>query len=590
MSSAYAGTDLTAVMPDVSAYGYPPDAGLTLPDTGSVPDLADTAAGDMTDAVAGQATDAVDQLGGVVGDAVDAVTDQLRDMIVPALIGLADLSGALLVTRLALRGTEALAAFNNRVAAEQEAMARRQMSLEMGSECWRRAAETAAGLNARITVLGLEPRGPGEPPLPAPVQPVGVPLDVLWKRLAATERVVRRVETQRASRATARLPFRHTEDPAHAEWYDRLRERRRQALLRYAEGGSEPVEAAATRRGAAVPDTAAATTAAATTGTTAPGTPATGTTAPGTAAPGTTGGLTEEDVLREGADLLAGLPLAFTSESRELIDDCLLEARRAVPRRPSSVRRYLDEAALIARKESERARRTETVRRDAALRLGVLQAPPPEGIDPLPDASPAVDVLRRVLRDGVPPSAADERTVRQALVTRSAALQRAYVVAALRRATERWGEGSVHARADAEHWDFAPAAWGGRYWLRVRLTAGGQAKVFTMRRPLSQEEAADPATVARWEALDEERCAESAGYVDQLGALTEAEGVRAEFTWSRGQVLPGEPAPGLTESAPTATTGRDAPAGHLDHRRRTPPARRPRPAQPRHRRQGPDGR
>ncbi|MFJ4619055.1 hypothetical protein [Streptomyces sp. NPDC088812] len=581
MSSAYAGTDLTTVMPDVSAYGYPPDAGLTLPDTGSVPDLADTATGDLTDAVAGQTTNVTDQLGDLVDNVIDPVVDQLQDMIVPALIGLADLSGALLVTRLALRGTEALAAFNNRVAAEQEAMARRQMSLEMGSECWRRAAETAAGLNARITVLGLEPCGPGEPPLPAPVQAVGVPLDVLWKRLAATERVVRRVEAQRAARATARLPFQHTEDPAHAEWYDRLRERRRQALLRYAEGGSEPAEAAATRRGAAVPDTAAATT------------------APEPAAPGTTGGLTEEDVLREGAELLAGLPLAFTSESRELIDDCLLEARRAVRRRPSAVRRYLDEAALIARKESERARRAETVRRDAALRLGVLQAPAPEGIDPLPDASPAVDVLHRVLRDGVAPSAADERTVRQALVTRSAALQRAYVVAALRRATERWGEGSVHARADAEHWDFAPAAWGGRYWLRVRLTAGGQAKVFTMRRPLGPEEAADPAAVARWEALDAERCAESAGYVDELGVLTEAEGVRAEFTWSRGQVLPGEPAPGLTETARTTPAGRDAPADHLDHRdhldhldqrRRTSPSRRPRPAQPRHRRQGPDGR
>lgn len=571
MSSAFAGTDLLTVMPDVSAYGYPPDPGLALPDTGSVSDVADTAAGEVTDAFTGAATDTAGQVGDAFGQATDAVADQLQDMIVPALIGLADLSGALLVTRLALRGTVALAEFNNKVAAEQEAQARRQMSLEAGSECWRRAAETAAGLNARITVLGLDPSGPDDPPLPAPVQPVGVPLDLLWKRLAETERALRRVEAQRAARATARLPFQHTEDPENADWYDRLRERRRQTLLRYAEGGPLPAE------------TAGAETAEA-------------------------GALTEEDVLREGAALLARLPLAFASESRELIDDCLLEARRAARGRPTAVRRYLDEAALIARKQSERAQQAEAARRDAALRLAALEAPAPQGVDPLPDASAAVGVLRRVLRDGVPPSAADERTVRQALVTRSVALQRAYLVAALRRATERWGEGSVHARADAEHWDFAPAAWGGEYWLRVRLTANGQAMVFTMRRPLTPQQAADPAVVERWEALDAERCAESAGYVDELGLLTEAEGVRAEFTWSRSQVRMGEPAPGLAQSGRsdstdwTDSTGRSDSTSRSDstdrpdttdrttQNRRTPPSRRPRPAPPRHRRQGRDGR
>ncbi|MFJ4693575.1 hypothetical protein [Streptomyces sp. NPDC088766] len=520
MSSAFAGTDLLTVMPDVSAYGYPLDPAALPLDTGvpDVTEVTDTAAGHLTGAVSDHAGDAAAHL----GDAVGHVADQLHDMIVPAVLGLADLSGALLVTRLALRGTVALAAFNNKVAAEQEALSRRQASLETAGECWRRAAEAAAGLNARITVLGLDPSGPGDPPLPAPVQPVGVPLDVLWKRLAETECALRRAEAQRASRATARLPFDHAQDPEHADWYDRLRERRRQALIRYAEGGPEPEVTAARRTG----DTAAAED-------TAPTAP----TAP-----------TEDDVLREGAELLAGLPLAFTSAGRDLIDDCLREARRAVGRRPTAVRRYLDEAALIAHKESERALLAERARRDAALRLGALRAPAPEGVDRLPDASEAVEVLERALRDGVAPSGADERTVRQALVARSAALQRAYLVAALRRATERWGEGSVHARMDSEHWDFAPAAWGGRYWLRVRLTSTGQARVFTMRRPLTPQEEADPATVARWAAWDEERCAESSGYVGELGRLTEAEGVRAEFTWSRSQVRTGEPAPGLTES------------------------------------------
>ncbi|MGW7645282.1 hypothetical protein ACWGJU_15055, partial [Streptomyces bobili] len=185
MSSAFAGTDLLTVMPDVSAYGYPPDPGLTL-DSG-VPDMTGIGTPDLT------------ALSDPVGEAVGQLADQVQDMIVPALIGLADLSGALLVTRLALRGTQALAAFNNKVAAEQEALSRRQMALETGSECWRRAAEAAAGINARITVLGLEPSGPGDPPPPAPVQPVGVPLDLLWKRLAETERALRRVEAQPAA-------------------------------------------------------------------------------------------------------------------------------------------------------------------------------------------------------------------------------------------------------------------------------------------------------------------------------------------------------------------------------------------------------
>ncbi|MFF5182886.1 hypothetical protein ACFY30_03700 [Streptomyces sp. NPDC000345] len=506
MSSAYAGTDLFAVMPDVSASGVDPTlaqpdvVGLQMPDTG-VSDLAHTATGH------------VDAVGHAVDHMVDEAAQQLHDMIVPALIGLADLSGALLVTRLALRGTMALAAFNNKVAAEQEAMARRQMSLEDGSACWRRAAETAAGLNARITVLGLDPAGPGDPPLPAPVQPVGVPLDLLWKRLAETERALRRVEAQRAARATARLPFQHRENPERADWYDRLREQRRRALKTYAAGGELPAPAAA-RPPRSEQETA----------------------------------LTEEDVLREGAELLARLPLAFTSESRELVDDCLLEARRAVGRRPTAVRRYLDEAALIAHKESERAERAETARRDAALRLQVLRADAPEGVDPLPEAPAAVGILERVLRDGVPASKEDERTVQQALAARSAALHRAYLVAALRRASEQWGDGTVHARADAEHWDFAPAAWGGHYWLRVRLTATGQARVLTMRRPLTAREAADPVTVARWQALDAERCTENAAYVDELGLLSEEEGVRAEFTWTESQVLTGEPAPGLTDS------------------------------------------
>ncbi|MCX4764287.1 hypothetical protein OG562_25670 [Streptomyces sp. NBC_01275] len=555
MSTAYAGTDLFAVVPDVSAYGstaaQPDVANLAMPDTGSVSHVTDAATGHVTDAVTSHASDAVAHAGDAVGHAVDHATDvladQLHDMIVPALIGLADLSGALLVTRLAVRGTVALAAFNNKVAADQEALARRQMSLENGSECWRRAAEAAAGLNARITVLGLGPAGgPGDPPLPAPVQPVGVPLDLLWKRLAETERALRRVEAQRASRTTARLPFQHTEDPERADWYDRLREQRRRALKEYAEGG-------------AAPGSATAATPAAETG--APDTP------PAAA-------LTEEDVLSEGARLLAGLPLSFTSESRELIDDCLLEARRAVTRRPTAVRRYLDEAAIIAQNESARARRSEEARRDAALRLQALQAPAPEGVDPLPQAPAAVAVLERVLRDGVPASAAEERLVQQGLAARSAVLHRAYLVAALRRATEQWGDGSVHARADAEHWDFAPAAWGGHYWLRVRLNASGQARVLTMRRPLTPAEAADPDVAGHWQALDAERCAESSRYVDDLGLLSEAEGVRAEFAWTENGVLMGEPAPGLTDAfrsgatgGKTATTGRAGQTARTRRRR-----------------------
>ncbi|MFJ6724181.1 hypothetical protein ACIQPQ_04630 [Streptomyces sp. NPDC091281] len=549
MSNAFASTELSTVVPDVSAYGYPGEP--TGADLGLDTDL-DVDLG--MDVGLPDLTDLTEPLTQAAGHAVD----QLQDMIVPALIGLADLSGALMVTRLALRGTEALAAFNNKVAAEQEAMSRRQASLETGSACWRRAAETAAGINARITVLGLEPSGPGDPPLPAPVAAVGVPLDLLWRRMAATDRAVRVLEARRAARATARLPSAHAEDSAHADWYDRLRERRRAALLRYAEGGPEPT---APTGG---------------TGTAAAAPPSTGATEPPPPA------LTEEDVLREGADLLAGLPLAFSSASRDLIDDCLLEARRAVGRRPTAVRRYLDEASIIARKESERALESERVRRDAALRLDVLRAPAPAGVEPLPEDPAAVAVLERALRDGVAPAAADDRTVRQALVARSTALQRAYLVAALRRATEGWGAGSTHARADAEHWDFAPAAWAGHYWLRVRLTATGQARVFTMRRALTAAEAADPETVARWAAQDAERCAESAKYVEELGVLTEAEGVRAEFTWSTSKVHTGEPAPGLTATsgAQTGGTGRATGTGSS----RTAASRRTRRPAPRARR------
>ncbi|CAM5700415.1 hypothetical protein SAURM35S_01279 [Streptomyces aurantiogriseus] len=503
----------------------------------------------VTDAVGDQVTDAV-------GQAAQALAEQAQDLIVPALIGLADLSGALLATRLALRGTVALAEFNNKVAAEQAALSRRQMLLEAGSACWRRAAETAAGINARIMVLGLEPSGPGDPPVPSPVQPVGVPLDRLWRQLADAERALRRVEAHRAARATARLPFQHRDDPASAAWHDKLRRRRLDALQRYVDGGPPPE----LQHEEPVPSGGALTEA---------------------------GALTEDDVLREGARLLARLPLSLPSASRDVIDDCLMEARRAVARRPSAVRPFLDEAALIASTESKRAQQAGTARRDAALRLDVLRSPAPDGVDPLPDASAAVSVLERVLRDGVPPSPADERTVQEALVARSSALHRAYVAAALRRATERWADGSVHARADGEHWDFAPAAWGGHYWLRFRLTTGGQARVITMRRPLPPGEAGDPDAVADWQKRDAERCAESESYVRQLSELTEAEGVRAAFAWSPGAVVEGAPAPGLTI---TAAPGQARPTepGRTSHHPAQ-PSRRPT-VRPRHRHHGDTGR
>ncbi|MEU5179812.1 hypothetical protein AB0G49_07140 [Streptomyces longwoodensis] len=567
MSSAYAGTDLTAVFPDVSASGLGQAAD---PVTGQVTDAVtghatDVTTGHATDAAAAHASDVAGHVAGhatdALGHAADAVADQVHDLIVPALIGLADLSGALMVTRLAIRGTVALAAFNNKVAEQQARLSRQQMAVEPGSECWRRAVETAAGLNARIAVLGVAPGGPGEPPLPAPVQPVGVALDVLWLRMAETERALRRVEAQRAARATARLPFQHQDDPDSAEWYDRLRTRRREALRRYAAGGPQPDEPTAghpmsdttARRGATLSQGAGA------------------------------AQISEEDVLEEGAHLLARLPLSFSSESRELIDDCLLEARRAVGRRSAAVRRYLDEAALIAHKEAERSERASAARQDAALRLGVLRAPAPEGVGPLPDAAAAVAVLERVLADGAPPSPDDERTVQQALLAHSAALHHAYLEAALRRAVDRWADGSGYARSDAAHRDFAPAEWGGHYWLRVRLTANGEARVFTMRRPLSSEQSADPGTVAHWEALDAARCAESRAYVDRLSALTEVNGVRTSFVWSADAVLTGEPAPGLTDVRDAA-----AGAGGAGTSRTTapvPPQRRSQPASaPRYRR------
>lgn len=493
-SIAYARADLYFVRPDVSASAV----------VGSL---------HMPDTLAHRATGYIDAVRHPIDPAVDEVTYQAHDMIIPALIGLTDLSDSLLMTRLALSGTMTLAWwFNDKAAVELEAMARRQMSLEDGSGYWRRAAQTVAGLNARITVLGLDAAGPGDPPLPAPVQPVGVPLDELWRRLAETERALRRAEVQRAARATTRPPFPHLEDPEGASWYDRVREQRLRALRTYAEGGELAAQATNQRRA------------------------------------GKDAALTEDDVLREGAELLAGLPLAFTSECWELIVVCLLETRHAVRRRPAMVRGPLRMAARFARRESERAKHADRARRDAALRLQVLQAATPDGVDPLPEAPAAVGILKRVLRDGAQASQKDALIVQAALAARHDALHRTYLIAALRRAIERWGDGAVHARADAKYWDFAPAAWGGHYWLRVSLIDTDQLRVVTMRKPLPPEEAQDPAAVTVWQHRDVDRCAESELYVRQLSELTKAQGIHADFVWTPGTVVVDTPFPGLPTS------------------------------------------
>ncbi|MYX61519.1 hypothetical protein GTZ89_39270, partial [Streptomyces sp. SID8382] len=137
MSSGQAIPSIGDVMPDV--YFPPPPTTETIQHTvqstaqdtvqnTGVPHQAvqGTGVSDHLGTQAGQhIADAVHNAG---GHAVNAAMDQLHDLMVPALIGLGSLSGALLVGRATMAGAQVLAAAAIRAAEAQAELRRQQLN------------------------------------------------------------------------------------------------------------------------------------------------------------------------------------------------------------------------------------------------------------------------------------------------------------------------------------------------------------------------------------------------------------------------------------------------------------------------------
>ncbi|MFE2182958.1 hypothetical protein ACFXB5_20685, partial [Streptomyces sp. NPDC059455] len=239
--------------------------------------------------------DAVQSAG---GHAMHAAMDQLHDMMVPALIGLGSLSGALLVGRATMAGAQVLAAAALRAAEYQDELRQRQLDARRAAECWRDAAFAAVRANARIDTLRARirraatiagPDGPPEPPdLPPPLALTGMCLDEVWRQLADTDRRLRHAEAAyaRATMEAAARPVAGVH-PADTGGHATLRARRRKALEEYEEAATE-----AEARGA-LPQSPPAATAAA----------------------------SEEEVLRLGADLLAMLPHNVAVADYRLVEE-----------------------------------------------------------------------------------------------------------------------------------------------------------------------------------------------------------------------------------------------------------------------------
>ncbi|MDX3228447.1 hypothetical protein [Streptomyces sp. ME19-01-6] len=439
------------------------------------------------------------------GHAVDAAMDQIHDMVMPALIGMSALGGALLVGRATMAGAQALAAAAIRAAKDQAELKQRQLDACRAAACWKDAAFAAARANARADALRARirragPDGPpGPPDVPPPLDLTGMSLEQMWRRLADTDRRLRCAEAAyaRATMVAAGGPVSvpHTHDTgADDDWHTKLRARRHQALEEYERAATETDsrDAAPQRQ----PATAAA------------------------------GALTEDEVLRRGADLLATLPRNVSAAHFRFIEEKITSAAEIVARRPSAAKLHLREAARFAEQRTREAEQLQETEEWAAQQLAFLRDVPPDVPGPLPDATAEIAVLEGILDKGSTPTKTERLRVEARVGERVDAYQRAYAAEVIRAAVERSEPETVtHSRSGAAQViDWTPPGWDDGHWLRVSVDAHGSARVATMHRERGPDEETDADRD-----LDRRRCAQASEHLEALRQLTKRAGLSLTF-------------------------------------------------------------
>lgn len=497
MSSATALVGVDEVTPV-----FLPEPQGTVPDTG-VSDHIGTGITQPLDHAVQNATD----------HAVDAAMDQLHNMVVPALIGLSSLGGALLVGRAAMAGGQVLAAAAIRAAEDQAKLEQRQLDARQAATCWRDAAFAAARANARVNALRARirragtatgpdgPTGlPGLPGLPPPLNLTGMTLDQVWCRLADTDRRLRRAEaayaraTMEAAGGPVSVPHPDDTDTA-AGWHATLRARRRRALEEYEQAATE-AEARAR--------------------------------APQPPRPATTAALTDDEVLRRGADLLAMLPRNVSAADFRFMEEKITSAAEIAARRPSSAKLHLREAARFAERLTREAERRQETEEWAAQRLAFLRDVPPDVPGPLPDATAEIAVLERVLDKGGTLEETERVRVEARVTGRVDAYQRAYAAEVIRAAVERSEPEAVtrSTSGTVQVIDWTPPGWGDEHWLRVSVDADGSARVATMHRDRDPAEETDADRDLDWR-----RCAEASRHLRELQRLAGQAGLSLPFVF-----------------------------------------------------------
>ncbi|MFF8960399.1 hypothetical protein [Streptomyces sp. NPDC014894] len=476
---------------------------LTVPDL-TVPDL--TASDVLPDF-------AVPDVAGVGERMADAAADQLQDLLLPALIGLGSLSGALLAGRAAMAGAQALAAAAVRAAESQAALRQARFTAAQSAACWREAAFAAARTNARLEALRARIRragaaaGPG-PELPPPLSPAGLSLAETWRRLADTEQRLRHAEAA-CARAAMEAAGGAEFTGGDSGWHTRLRARRREALAEYERTGAGETATAPLP----VRPTAAA--------------------------------LSEEDALRLGGELLAGLPRELPMADYRLVEEMAASAVTAAGTRPAAARRHLREATRFAERLTRTAERRRADEEWAAQKLAFLRHDPAGGAVPLPDAAAEIADLERVLHRGESLGESEILRISARVGERTEVFQRLYTTEVIRAAVREAGTAGSDDGARSDRGtpgaeppavvDWTPPGWGEEHWLRLLVDGGGAARVVTMHRdrPAAEETDAD-------RELDWLRCAEAPEQLRTLERLTERAGLPLRFAFDP---LPERPAP-----------------------------------------------
>ncbi|MFG3525496.1 hypothetical protein ACGF8B_02030 [Streptomyces sp. NPDC047917] len=462
--------------------------------------------------------DAVHQAAGHLGD---AAAQGLHELLAPAAVALGALSGALLAGRAALVTTQVLAAAAVRAAEEQACLERRQEASATAARQWEVAAFAAARANARRAALLARVRRaartapPGTPPppapgLPGPLSPVGMPLARLRERLAVLDDRMRHAEAAHAEWVLreSRNAFTGPQDDA---WQRELRARRALVLHEHRsrpDAGRDADPSAARREDEALPQPPAAEE------------------------------LRHEDAVRIGAELLARLDVAATAEDAEPAAAAVRHALAAAATRPLKARTHLREARRFVAATNRAVQDRRAAGERAAAQLHFLETTAPQGTQPLPPAPAETALLRRVLDEDRRLEPHEQQQVDDRVSERLAELERRYVERMLLLAisgTDRFDgrpATASHPHGRLVRFDWTPPGWGAGHWLRIALD-GEHARVATMRREAPG--ARDAAALA----LDDERCHEAGGHLEQLRGIAQRLGVELDFAFEESGTVPG---------------------------------------------------